>query len=95
MIQRLSALLFGCLLIAMALAPEASAQPTCGNEGQPGCGIFRTDCVSKNLKIAGGVCVHPNCGRDGQQACDALTRFPSCDIGLVEAPGAVCRVQGM
>ncbi len=94
MIQRLLVLAVSLCVLTFGNAYDAKAQPACGNEGQPGCGIFRSDCVSRNLKIQNGVCVHPNCGRDGERACDVLTRIPSCDIGLVEAPGAVCRVQG-
>lgn len=85
--------LFVAAILGLSFAPAAHAQPACGGEGQAGCGIFRTDC-QPNLKIEGGRCVHPACGRDGERACEVFVRIPSCDVGLVEAPGAVCRVRG-
>ena len=86
--------LFVAAILASAVAPEASAQPACGGEGQAGCGVFRSDC-QPNLKIEGGVCVHPACGRDGERACEVFVRIPSCDVGLIEVPGGVCRARGV
>ncbi|MCW5836506.1 MAG: membrane dipeptidase, partial [Labilithrix sp.] len=72
----------------VALPKESSAQ-SCGQLGQPGCGVFKSDCKAGLILYKGKCLVKGACGADGQRPCLAvpLERIPSCNAGLVELAG--------